>query len=111
MDKTEGRPNGSGPPPGLTLREEIQSLVESLREEVIALRKEVTALRRKESPDGPDALLSREEAADRFNISTRTLDDMAATGEIQPIRIRGRVLYHPKALEAYVRRAAGEGRQ
>lgn len=58
----------------------------------------------------PDTLLTREEAADRLRISTRTLDDMADTGEIQPLRIRGRVLYHPDTLEAYVRRRAGEGR-
>lgn len=86
-------------------------LIDDLLQEVQGLREEITALRRKESPEGPDALLSREEAADQLHISTRTLDDMAAVGEIQPVRIRGRVLYHPKALEAYVRRAAGEGRQ
>ncbi|WP_263835313.1 helix-turn-helix domain-containing protein [Salinibacter sp.] len=75
-----------------------------------ALREEVQALRRKEAPEGPDALLWREEAAERLGISERTLDDMADRGEIQPVRIRGRVLYSPDTLEAFVRRKAGEGR-
>ena len=106
---TQAHPNSSDSPWESTLSGEIRTLITGLREEVQELREEVTALRRRESPEGPDALLSREEAADRLHISTRTLDDMAATGEIQPVRIRGRVLYHPKALEAYVRRVAGEG--
>ena len=86
-----------------------RTLVDGLREEVHALRKEIQRLRRKESPEGPDALLTREEAAERLSISTRTLDDMADRGEIQPVRIRGRVLYAPDTLEAYIRRRAGEG--
>jgi excisionase family DNA binding protein len=93
------------------LRNELSNLVNGLREEVQALRDEVTALRRKKSPDGPDALLPREEAAERLGISVRTLDDMEETGEIQAVRIRGRVLYAPETLKAYVRRRAGEGRK
>lgn len=96
--------------PEASLQEELQDLVRGLREEVQALRDEVQALRRREAPDGPQALLTREEAANRLCISTRTLDDMADVGEIQPVRIRGRVLYHPETLEAYVRARAGEGR-
>lgn len=92
-----------------SLRGELHALVDGLCEEVHALREEVQALRRKESPEGPDALLTREEAAERLGISERTLDDMADAGEIQPVRIRGRVLYAPGTLEAYIRRKAGEG--
>ncbi|MCS3632653.1 excisionase family DNA binding protein [Salinibacter ruber] len=55
----------------------------------------------------PESLLTRNEAADRLRISTRTLDDMADAGEIQPVRIRGRVLYAPETLKAYIRRRAG----
>lgn len=87
----------------------IPDLVEGLREEVHALREEVQALRRKEAPEGPEALLTREEAAERLSISTRTLDDMADRGEIQPVRIRGRVLYSPDTLDAYIRRKARGG--
>jgi excisionase family DNA binding protein len=98
-------------PPEDGLRGELRALVEGLRDEVHELREEITALRRREAPDGPDALLTREEAAERLRISTRTLDDMAAAGEIQPVRIRGRVLYAPETLGAYVRRNAGGGRK
>jgi excisionase family DNA binding protein len=95
---------------GKDLGDELRDLVEGLREEVQALRDEVTALRRKEAPDGPDALLPREEAAERLGVSVRTLDDMEEAGEIQAVRIRGRVLYAPETLQAYIRRRAGEGR-
>ena len=94
-----------------SLREELHELVRGLREEVQALRDEVTALRRKEAPDGPNALLPREEAAETLGISVRTLDDLAEAGEIQPVRIRGRVLYAPETLQAYIRRRAGGERR
>jgi excisionase family DNA binding protein len=96
-------------PPEKNLSREIRALIDGLREDVQALRDEVQALRRNQTLNGPDALLTREEAAKRLSISTRTLDDMAKSGEIQPVPIRGRVLYHPKTLEAYVRRKAGGG--
>ena len=98
-------------PPEDDLRGDLRALVDGLQEEVRALRDEVTALRRREAPDGPDALLTREEAAERLSISTRTLDDMEEADEIQAVRIRGRVLYAPDTLEAFIRRKAGEGRK
>lgn len=113
-DNTDDPPE-DGPrrnsPPSSPLSTEIREVLADLQDEVTALRDEVTALRRKEAPDGPDALLPREEAAKRLGISVRTLDDMADAGEIQPVRIRGRVLYHPETVEAYVQRQAGEGRK
>jgi excisionase family DNA binding protein len=90
-----------------SLRGELRALIDGLREEVSALREEVQSLRRREELDGMDALLNRKEAAERLSISTRTLDDMEEAGEIQAVRIRGRVLYHPETLESYVRRNAG----
>lgn len=93
-----------------SLQDELRDLVEGFRDEVQALRDEVTALHRKETPDGLDALLTREEAAETLGVSTRTLDDMEEAGEIQAVRIRGRVLYAPETLQAYIRRRAGEGR-
>ena len=102
ITNTDGRRNEED-----SLRGELRTLVDGLREEVHALREEVQALRRKEAPEGPDALLTREEAAERLRISKRTLDDMAAAGEIRPVRIRGRVLYHPETLSAYIQRCAG----
>lgn len=98
-------PNSS--PRSSPLSTEIREVLADLREEVAALRNEVQALRRKKAPNGPDALLPREEAAERLGISIRTLDDMADAGEIQPVRIRGRVLYAPDTLDAYVQSRAG----
>jgi excisionase family DNA binding protein len=81
------------------------------RDNLEDIQKDIQSLQ--DAPDDAPAnrLLSREEAADRLRISVRTLDDMEAAGEIQPVRIRGRVLYHPEALEAFIRRNAGGGRR
>ena len=51
-------------------------------------------------------LLTREQAAERLSISTRTLDTLESDGEIRAIRIRGRVLYDPDALDAFIRACA-----
>lgn len=113
--ETDTSPKGkplSDSPRSSPLSTEIREVLADLREEVTALRDEVQALRRREAPSGPDALLPREEAAERLGISTRTLDDMAEAGEIQPVRIRGRVLYAPDTLDAYVQaRARGDHRE
>lgn len=53
-----------------------------------------------------EQLLTREQAADRLSISTRTLDTLESEGEIRAIRIRGRVLYDPEALDAFIRACA-----
>jgi excisionase family DNA binding protein len=106
MITTKGKTDNSDFPPERLLGELLE-LVDGLTEELRDLQDEVTALRRKESPEGPDALLTREEAADRLGISTRTLGDMADSGELQPVRIRGRVLYDPETLDAYIQRRAG----
>jgi excisionase family DNA binding protein len=57
----------------------------------------------------PDALLTRHEAADRLRVSTRTLDDLEASGRLQAIRIGRRVLYHPATLDAFIRQQSREG--
>lgn len=76
---------------------DLRSLVSEVREEVQALREELVG-----HPQQTQ-LLTREEAADHLRISTRTLDDMEEAGEIQAVRIRGRVLYHRETLDAYIR--------
>lgn len=104
---SEEEASKSGGPSGEDLTAELCSLIEVLREEVQAVREELRSLRSEDS----GALLTREEAAERLRISTRTLDDMEAAGEIRAVRIRGRVLYHPEVIEAYIRRSARrEGR-
>ena len=86
------------------IREDLHTLLEA----VSAIHERLDTL----AEDDASPLLTREEAAERLRISTRTLDTMEAAGEIQAVRIRGRVLYHPETLEAYIRRAAegGDGR-
>lgn len=109
MDSVANEEEASNPggPVEEDLTGELRSLIEGLREEVRAVREELQALQTEDS----DRLLTREEAAERLRISTRTLDDMEAAGEIRAVRIRGRVLYHPETLEAYIRRSARrEGR-
>mgnify|MGYP006271681975 FL=1 len=83
-------------------------------EDLMPLQHELAALRatiqeQERPPETP--LLTRDEAADYLRISTRTLDAAEAEGEIRAIRIRGRVLYHRDALDAYIRSCAErEGR-
>lgn len=75
---------------------DLRALISKVREEVQALREELIG----HTPT--TQLLTRDEAADYLRISTRTLDDMEEAGEIQAVRIRGRVLYHRETLEAYI---------
>jgi len=89
-----------------SLSDKIHGLLSGLRREVNALREELQTLR---GTDSDDALLTREEAAERLRISTRTLDDLEASGRLQAVRIGRRVLYHPATLDAYVRSCTGEG--
>lgn len=91
--------SGVDAPPEASLREQVQEI----HSDVQAVLEKLEKLGGREDPD---QLLTREEAAERLRISVRTLDDMAEAGEIQPVRIRGRVLYHTETLEAYVRRRA-----
>jgi len=96
---------------GPDLQGKLVELIRGLQEEIQNLRDEVTALRRREAPDGPSRLLPRKEAAETLGISVRTLATIEDAGEIQAVRIRGRVLYDPETLQAYIRRrAGGDGR-
>lgn len=87
---------------------DLEALLESIQVAVQAIQEQI---KRSGSSEEPDPLLTRDEAAERLSISTRKLDDMADRGEIQPVRIGGRVLYAPDTLEAFIRRKAGEGRK
>ena len=100
----------SGSPKGFP-RGELVEILSDLQKKIESLEDEVQALRRREVPEGPDALFRREDAAEVLGISVSTLDDMEDAGEIQAVRIRGRVLYAPETLQAYIRRrAGGDGR-
>ncbi len=57
-----------------------------------------------------ERLLTRDEAADILGISVRKLDALEEAGKVQAIRIGRSVRYHPKVLERFIRRRAGERR-
>jgi len=85
---------------------------ETLYRHLRSLQKDVHSILSKlDQLDGtdPDALLTRQEAADRLRVSTRTLDDLEASGRLQAIRIGRRVLYHPATLDAFIRQQSREG--
>lgn len=98
-----------GPPPEPDCGTEIRELLAVLQKEVQDLRQMIESLQEQGTADSRDALLTRQEAADRLGISTRLLDDLADEGEITPVRIRGRVLYEPGVIDDYIRSQAGEG--
>lgn len=85
-------------------RSDLYQILSDIRGDLKAVQKTLKDKRERK------ALLTRNEAADRLGISTRTLDDMEEAGEIQAVRIRDRVLYAPETLQAYIRRRAEEGR-
>jgi excisionase family DNA binding protein len=92
-----------------SLADEVRTLLRGLRSDVQSLRQEIDSFWG--TNDSEDALLTREEAAERLRISTRTLDDLEASGRLQAVRIGRRVLYHSDTLDAYIRSCTGEGRQ
>lgn len=63
---------------------------------------------KKNSDEISQRLMTRQETADFLRISLRTLDDMAAAGEIQPTRVRSRVLYRREDVEEYLERQRAE---
>ena len=82
----------------IALHEEIRALHDRLDEVMNLLQQDDTG--------EDEALLTRKQAAHRLSVSMRTLDTLEADGEIRAIRIRGRVLYHPDALDAFIRQCA-----
>lgn len=82
----------------IALHEEIRALHDRLDEVMRLLQQDDTG--------EDDTLLTRKQAANRLSVSMRTLDTLEADGEIRAIRIRGRVLYHPDALDAFIRQCA-----
>jgi excisionase family DNA binding protein len=54
----------------------------------------------------PDLLFTRQEAASKLRISTRSLDRLVLEQKIGHVRIGWRVLFRPVDLEAFVARRA-----
>ena len=51
-----------------------------------------------------ERLLNKQEAAALLAVSVRTLDRMRSTGEIQAVKVRGVVRFHPSAIERYIQK-------
>lgn len=71
------------------------------------LEARLAALETSSAPPDPSALLDYDGAATRLRIGVRTLRKLVTEGEIRPVRIRGRVLFSPAALDAFARACAG----
>lgn len=50
------------------------------------------------------SLLTKKETARFLNLSTRTLDRYRSEGLIRAVKGRGKVLFRPEELEAYLRK-------
>ena len=79
---------------------EIQTAVrEAVREEFQSRRASLPS----------SQLLTKEEVAERLNVSPRTVDTLAAAGELPKVQVRRCVRFTPGAVDAYIRRQAREG--
>lgn len=106
-NQTEENATQEESPSGILLWTLLPWLLDALS----SLRGEIEALREELKPKSDsDALLTREEAAERLGISTRTLDDLEASGRLQAVRIGRRVLYHPETLDSFIRTQSREDR-
>ena len=63
-----------------------------------------------ESPKNGERLLTKEEVAERLQVSPRTVDTLAASGDLPRLKIRGCVRFEPGAIDAYLQRRAAESR-
>src|SRR5262245_25654991 len=64
--------------------------------------------RRHKTKENPvdNALLNKHQVAQALNVSTRTLDRLRRQKLIEVVKIRGRVLFRPEAVAAFVARSA-----
>lgn len=101
MSTTVESPSGFPPRNGQEL-----SLGARLFHRLDQLEKKLDRLREEDS----DHLLTKEDVAERLQVSERTVDTLAASGELQKIKVRRCVRFSPQAVDAYVRRQArGKG--
>jgi len=105
MIENSKKPRNTGSPPE---DHPLQDALNRLQDGVQAVLDKVEQL---DASTDSNALLTRQEAANRLRISTRTLDDLEASGRLRAIRIGRRVLYHPDTLDAFIRQRSREGRR
>jgi excisionase family DNA binding protein len=91
-------------PPGA-----VEALRRLLRDELPGVVRE--AVRNELAGHAPpdDGLLTKKQVARRLNVSERTVDTLAAEGSLRKVKVRGAVRFAPDAVDAYIRRQAGEG--
>ena len=68
------------------------------------IREELQAARRKDA--APEPLLTKKDVAEVLDVTERTVDTIAAAGELPKIKVRGCVRFAPGAVEAYIERQA-----
>jgi excisionase family DNA binding protein len=85
-------------PPGATLEATLRAVV---REE---LRAQSEADHRREA--APEPLLTKADVAEVLGVTERTVDTIAAAGDLPKIKVRGCVRFAPGAVEAYIQRQA-----
>jgi excisionase family DNA binding protein len=47
-------------------------------------------------------LLDKADVADLLRVSVRTIDRLRVSGELRAVRVRGRVLFNPQDVQAFV---------
>lgn len=80
---------------------ESSELIAAIKE---AIREEIADLTRAPSPE--PVLLSVDDVANHLQVSRRTVEKIIAGGDLQPLWIRGQRRFHPKVIDAYLRRCA-----
>ena len=89
-------------PTGATLEATLRAVV---REE---LRAQSEADRRREA--APEPLLTKADVAEALGVTERTVDTIAAAGDLPKIKVRGCVRFAPSAVESYIQQQATNSR-
>jgi len=84
---------------GLRLAPEVEERLRAV------IREELTAERRREA--APEPLFTKADVAEALGVTERTVDTIAASGDLPRIKVRGCVRFAPGAVEAYIQRQAG----
>jgi excisionase family DNA binding protein len=57
-----------------------------------------------------ECLMSIDDVAEVLGVSRRTMEDIVASGDLDPIWIKGQRRFHPDAVDAYLRRQAKDNK-
>jgi excisionase family DNA binding protein len=55
------------------------------------------------------SLLEKPEVAEQLRVSVKTVERLVAAGDLQPVRIRDRILFDPQDVLAYIESRKREG--